>query len=100
MRLNRGVLWVIKPPNERSKKKNKKIDVDLSKECCFCPRQTFFKSVGGKKNQLFKFSCLYINIYIPTLYAFSQMSHIKIKRKEIHKILVILRLFTNLCRLI
>ena len=54
------------------KKKKKKIDVDLSRECSFCPRQTFFKSVGGKKNQFFKFSCLYINIHthIYTLYIY------------------------------
>ena len=30
---------------------------------------------------------IYIYIYIPTLCAFFKMSHIKIKRKDIHKIL-------------
>ena len=29
------------------------------------------------------------NIYIPTLYAFLKMSHIKIKQKDIHKILTL-----------
>ena len=33
-----------------------------------------------------------------TLYAFLEMSYINIERKDIHKILVILRLFTNLLR--
>ena len=35
---------------------------------------------------------------MPTLYAFFKMSYIKIKQKDIHKISVIFRLFTNLLR--
>ena len=44
--------------------------------------------------------CIYIYIYIytPTMYAVSKMSYTEIKRKDIHKISVIFRLFTNLLR--
>ena len=50
---------------------------------------------------LYTFIYIYIYIiyiYIPTLYAFSIMSYIKIKQSNIHKILVIFHLFTNLLR--
>ena len=33
---------------------------------------------------------IYIYIYIPTLYAILKMSHIKVKRKDIHKSLLFL----------
>ena len=38
------------------------------------------------------------SIYILTLYAFLEMSQINTERKDIHKTLVIFRLFTNLLR--
>ena len=47
------------------------------------------------KELLFKIT-FKIYIYIPTLHAFFKMSYIKIKQKDIHKILVIFRLFTNI----
>ena len=37
-----------------------------------------------------------IKIVCMPLYAFFKMSHIKIKRKDIHKISVIFRLFSNI----
>ena len=37
-------------------------------------------------------------LYIPNLYAFLKVPHINIKRKDIPKISVILRLITNLLR--
>ena len=39
---------------------------------------------------------IYIYIHIPTLHAFFKISYIKIKQKDIHKVSVIFRLFTNL----
>ena len=49
-----------------------------------------------------KISCYIYNkykfAYITTLDVFFKMSNIKIKQKDIHKISVIFRLFTNLLR--
>ena len=39
---------------------------------------------------------MYLYIHILTFYAFLEMSYINIERKDIHKILVIFRLFANL----
>ena len=54
-------------------------------------------SLVHNQEQVIVMLYMYLYIYM-TLYAFFKMPHIKIKRKDIHKISVIFRLFTNLLR--